>query len=299
MLSCCTVDDSLTEITILGDRTRHRGVKAARIAPQSWTERLGNCSVLPEFNMIHLGVVDAVPPYRFVRPDLIATTFLACLSGEGRVLVDGEWVPCSSGTAVLLLPHTTTAYHAVGEEPWTMVWVCYQRSDGLASVATVSSPALAAYDPTPIFHAVEGLRAECACTNDPVCQREFVTLIHRLILRYAEPWQREDRFHQVWEKVATQLDADWTLDQLAHEARCSGEQLRRLCQQQLGRSPKQHVTHLRLQYATELLLKTDFKVEYIAVQVGYQDPFAFSAMFKKWIGCPPSEYRQRRAAVRA
>jgi AraC-like DNA-binding protein len=243
--------------------------------------------------MIHLGVVTAVKPYRFVRPLMSATVFLACLSGEGRVFNDGEWAVCRAGSAVLLQPHTCVAYYAVGTAPWELVWVCYQRIDERPAVATVSSPGLADYDPQPIFHAVEGLRAECIGANDPICLRHSLDLIHRLVIRYAEPWRRNDRLHCVWEKVASEISADWTLDRIAQEAHCSAEHLRRLCQQQLGRSPMQHVAHLRLRRATELLLTTDSKIELIAAEVGYHDPFAFSSMFKKWIGCSPTEYRQR------
>jgi AraC-like DNA-binding protein len=56
----------------------------------------------------------------------------------------------------------------------------------------------------------------------------------------------------------------------------------------------QHLTFLRMQRAAELLFSTDEKVARIAEQVGYSDPFAFSVAFKKWTGCPPSEFRELR-----
>ncbi len=292
------MSESALELTVLGDRTRHRGVKAPEIVPQPWTDGLAVCPALTEFDMIHLGVVTAFKPYRFVRPILSATLFLACLGGEGHVLTDGEWVICKAGSAVLLQPHTPVEYYASGSSGWELVWVCYERKDGKPSVATVSSPGLADYQPQPIFHAVEALRTECLAVNDPVCVRNLVDLVHRLVVRYAEPWRADDRLHQIWEKVATDYAAEWSLDGLARDAHCSAEHLRRLCQQQLGRSPMQHVTYLRLRRATELLSTTDFKVEMIAKEVGYHDPFAFSAMFKKWMGISPTEYRQKGSAAR-
>lgn len=285
---------SLADSTLLGANTRHRGVKIADTQPRPWLQGMTECAVLAEQNIVHLGVVEAFAPYRFVRSHLTGPTFLACLGGEGRVYVNGQWASCRAGSAILLQSHAATAYYAVDPGPWTLVWIYYRGTDGRSPVATVSAPALCDYDPQPLFHAIEGLRAECLANADPLVQRSFVNLIHQLVLRYAAPWRREDRLQPVWEKVATELGADWTLDRLAGEARCSGEQLRRLCRRQLGRSPMQHLTHLRLQRATELLLASHDKVEYIAAQVGYHDAFAFSATFKKWIGCPPSEYRLRR-----
>ena len=36
-------------------------------------------------------------------------------------------------------------------------------------------------------------------------------------------------------------------------------------------------------------------IETIAAAVGYQNPFAFSTTFKKWIGWRPSEHRSKQA----
>ena len=63
----------------------------------------------------------------------------------------------------------------------------------------------------------------------------------------------------------------------------------------LGRSPGQHVIYLRMKRAAELLVTTPGKVEAISAAVGYETPFAFSATFKRWLGCSPSEYRANRA----
>jgi AraC-like DNA-binding protein len=71
----------------------------------------------------------------------------------------------------------------------------------------------------------------------------------------------------------------------------SPEHLRRLCKKELGRSPIQHLTFLRMKHARYLLGTTDDKVEVIAHAVGYESPFTFSNTFKKWVGWRPSELR--------
>lgn len=284
--------DFLKSVTILGDRTRHFPVRAPEAEPQPWLDGAPTCAALSSHQIIHLGIVKAEEPYRFVRTNPSVTQFLACIGGAGYVMVNGEWVLCESGKAVLFPQHSAIAYHAVGGKQWKLVWVCYRRSDGSASVSTVSSPVFAAYDAAPLYHAVYSLQTECLGKNDPdVCQH-LIAVIHRLVLRFAQPWKREDRLHRIWEKVTADLESEWTLDRLAREAHCSGEHLRRLCQKELGRSPIQHVIYLRLQKAATLLVTTDSKIESIAGQVGYRDAYAFSSIFKKWMGCSPTEYRQ-------
>jgi AraC-like DNA-binding protein len=285
---------SLENITVLGERTRHWSVQAPGRQPQAWLENAPVCAALAQYDIIHLGIVEAFEPYRFARLHSVATELLACLAGQGRVLIDGEWAECNAGTAALMPQHSAVGYYSIGPEPWRLVWVCYQRSGKRPSLLGPCSPVRARYDPVPLMHAVEGLRQECLSVRDPGCMEHWAALIHRLVLRFAQPWQREDRLQALWEKVAATLDRDWTLDRLASEAGCCGEALRRRCQQQLGRSPMQHLTFLRLRRAADLLITTDHKVEYIASQVGYSDAFAFSAMFKKWTGCPPKEFREQR-----
>lgn len=91
--------------------------------------------------------------------------------------------------------------------------------------------------------------------------------------------------------METDVARAWTLGELADIACLSGEHLRRLCRKELGRSPMQHLTHLRLQRARHLLSITDDKVEVIARAVGFESAFTFSNTFYKWIGWRPSEFR--------
>ena len=73
----------------------------------------------------------------------------------------------------------------------------------------------------------------------------------------------------------------------------SQEHLRRLSRQQLGRSPIQQITHLRMRRAVSLLASTGDKVETIAREVGYENPFTFSNAFKRWTGLTPARWRMR------
>ena len=119
----------------------------------------------------------------------------------------------------------------------------------------------------------------------------WVELIQTYVLRFAQPWRMDERLSLLWERVAERLPEEWTLHDLAHLAHMSEEHLRRLCTQQLGRSPMRQVTYLRMRRAAELLATTNAKIESIALEVGYQNPFVFSTTFKKWIGWRPSEHR--------
>ena len=58
----------------------------------------------------------------------------------------------------------------------------------------------------------------------------------------------------------------------------------------------QQLTYLRIQYAAHRLATTNTKIEDVACQVGYQNPFAFSNTFKRMTGFRPSHFRIRKEA---
>lgn len=64
--------------------------------------------------------------------------------------------------------------------------------------------------------------------------------------------------------------------------------LRRLFQQELGQSPKQYLTDLRLQHARDLLNAGYDTISVISEKVGFTDPKNFATAYKKYYGYPPS-----------
>jgi len=119
----------------------------------------------------------------------------------------------------------------------------------------------------------------------------WIELIHGEAQRLSQPWHVNERLWQIWSRVGRDLAADWSADALAKLAHCSKEHLRRLCLRELGRTPMQQVTYMRVQRAAECWKNSRDKLATIADAVGYGDAFALSKIFKKWIGCSPSEYR--------
>ena len=60
-----------------------------------------------------------------------------------------------------------------------------------------------------------------------------------------------------------------------------------------GLKPTEYCQHLRVGKAREMLEFTNGTIDHIAWTVGYQDPGAFRAIFRKITGLAPSDYRAR------
>ncbi|MDA8964580.1 helix-turn-helix transcriptional regulator [bacterium] len=282
---------ALKNIRNLGKRTTAKVVRANEEDHRDWLQEAPLCPLLSTHQIIHAGIMKAYSPFEIVRTDQSGTFMLACIEGEGAILVDGSWKKVTAGKACLLPPFVANALKCVGKKPWVFCWVRYLESKEITPIVSSISPVLGEYDGEPLQRSIEGLLAECRDEESVGLKHHWVELIHQYVLRFAQPHQSDDRLWKLWQKIDQRLDYPWSLAELGQLACVSGEHLRRLCKKALGRSPMQQLTFLRMQKASQLLLETDEKIETIARMTGYKNAFHFSNVFMEWVGIRPSEFR--------
>lgn len=259
---------------------------------REWLRGAPICPFLRAHHIAHVGRMWADPAFEVIRSEASGTFALVGLEGEGETLVDGSWRRVRPNGICLLPAFAHSGIRARGRR-WHFAWVRYEESRDTAPVLSANSPVFLSGNGMVLSHAVAGLAAEFADGAEPasVSLYHWVELIHQFVRRVAEPYAADDRLWKVWEMVAEDLTRDWRLADLARIASLGPEQLRRLVHRQLGRSPMQQVTHLRMRRAVELLTTTTDKVETIAYEVGFASPFTFSNAFKRWTGKRPSDFR--------
>jgi AraC-like DNA-binding protein len=274
-------DDSFKETTIDGPRTK------------VWRLLAEECPELSSHRIARLGWDLGGPRYERVRLQPTGSFILACIEGEGRILLDGRWQRVTAGTVCMAPPRVLNAFRSVPGKKFEFVWVRYEEPPWLKPLIGAASP-VRTTGGGDLARSIAGLRAEWEQARDPKVIHHWASLIHAFTSRLASPWQHGDRLWKLWDEVAKDPAAPWSLSILAARAHFSAEHLRRLCMKELGRSPMHHVTYLRMQHAQHLLETTDDKLEVVAPLVGYDSALVFSRAFKRWIGLTPSEYRTRR-----
>ncbi|MDB9741351.1 AraC family transcriptional regulator [Akkermansiaceae bacterium] len=247
------------------------------------------CEFLSHYRIAHLGVMETGHPYELTRVKQNGSCIVATLEGEGQVLVDNEWIHLPKGKACLLPPFVDNSIKTISDN-WRFTWVKYIEAEDVNCVATSLSPVLADFDARPLSHACMGLYHTNLTKNTSTASL-WVELIHKQVLLFAAPNIEDKRIWRLWIQVEKNLAHPWTLKEMANITNMSAEHLRRLCQKQFGRSPKEQLCFLRMRQARYLLSVSKMKVETIAHQIGYQDAFHFSNTFKKITGYRPSEVR--------
>ena len=270
-------------------------VRADQSDQRPWLHAAPLCPLLSQHHIAHTGILEASGAFQITRPDQSGTFFMACCAGEGQVLVDGRWKAIRAGEACLLPPFVANALKSHEDQSWKFCWVRYLESRESTPILSALSPVAGRLDTDPICHAIAGLHAETAGANNPSALHHWVELIHQYVLGFAQPHRQDERLWRLWKAVEDDPGRAWSLQEFATIACVSEEHLRRLCHSELGRSPMQHLTFLRMQRARQLLATTDQKIESIARSLGYENPFSFSNSFKKWIGWRPSDMRQQKS----
>ncbi|MCS3417214.1 transcriptional regulator GlxA family with amidase domain [Pseudomonas sp. BIGb0450] len=96
---------------------------------------------------------------------------------------------------------------------------------------------------------------------------------------------------QHWLQASGAVDV--SLAAMAQEAGLEERTFLRRFRAATGLKPTEYCQHLRVGKARQMLEFTNGTIDHIAWTVGYQDPGAFRATFKKITGLAPSDYRSR------
>ncbi len=82
------------------------------------------------------------------------------------------------------------------------------------------------------------------------------------------------------------------LEEFCRRHGCGYENFRKMFRAEIGISPHRYRIRRRLDAACALLNRRELSIGEIAQRLGYASPYEFSAQFKRYMGSPPSGYRQ-------
>ncbi len=92
--------------------------------------------------------------------------------------------------------------------------------------------------------------------------------------------------------MSRNISAQLTLDQIAAAGGLSRFHFSRLFRQSLSCTPVHYFQRQKMALAKNLLANSDLLIKEIAAALGYDDPFYFTAQFRKAVGTSPREFRQ-------
>ncbi len=145
-----------------------------------------------------------------------------------------------------------------------------------------------------------GVMAEFARGDDDASHRMFPGWAHLIVHEYIAHNAREGLIHpravnpvvvSLLHELDRRMAETVTLPQLAATSGFSAQHLNLIFRRALGMTPLQYHLRARIDRAAALLREGRLTVHAIARQVGFDDAYYFSRMFRKQHGQSPAQYR--------
>ena len=116
-------------------------------------------------------------------------------------------------------------------------------------------------------------------------------------LRYHEDLTQNPHIQKAIQYIEDHYHEEIVICDVAKQINFSPTYFSRMFKKKTGRSFVEYMTFVRLQKTLPLLRKTDYTVEAISSNCGFNTPNYYSSIFKKYVGLTPSEYRNTREII--
>ncbi len=213
-------------------------------------------------------------------------------SGDGRFEVGG-------GDLLLLPKGVAHAYGADAARPWTLYWVHFEgelaeaflRPLGKGPVLRIGvQPRLLAE-----FDALLGVRRQGLSLPHFIhAAHQLQSLLASLAVLPARAQLKSGRVldvDAVHTVMRAHLHGTLNLDQLAAQFKLSRFHFAKTYRALTGHAPIQDFIQLKMAHACRLLDEGAQSIRQVAEQLGYEDVYYFSRLFRKVVGMAPAHYR--------
>ena len=286
-------------------RDGFEGEKLISLPDSVWKNAIKSNPVLSQLYVTHIGYFPkAANHYRDRRTGCADNILIYCLRGKGWYMVRNRRFDVGVNQ-FFILPATKEhlRYGADESDPWTIYWVHFSGHHMELFNRCFN---IGLYDgPRSILFNEKGLQIwntmyntlEMGYSTDNLANTNLC--LYHFIGTFLFPDKHIDEKKQVTKDIIdetilymrSKIAERLTIDDLASQHYLSASHFSLLFRKATGMSPLDYFIHLKLQRACLLLHSTDIKIKSIAIDLGYEDPYYFSRLFKKHMNVSPDQYR--------
>lgn len=220
--------------------------------------------------------------------------FVYCTSGQGCFeFEDGTRIPYQEGDAVAVPPNLLHSNATDSGFSNIHVWIL-EPSFPYKTPFRVS-------DDTSRHLQLNFQQAKYYYLSDIMSCELVLSALGELISNYMEVYRSNAEFSEAVKQIRSKIllcysECDFALDEFIRSLPFHYDYLRKLFKKEVGLTPLEYMTQLRMKRACVLLTMQgaeNYSISEIAQLCGFDDPLYFSRVFKKKYGVSPSAFAGR------
>jgi AraC-like DNA-binding protein len=281
------------------------GEKLISVPPKVWKDHLKKFPELFRIYITHIGYFPKASfHYRERKTGCDDNILIYCLQGKGFYVIDNKRFEVKPNQ-FFLLPATNEyiRYWADNEDPWTIYWVHFTGSiienfNTSLDINIFKGPVQIPFNAKAleiwnnIYQSLEmGYSIENLC-NASFCLYHLIAAF-LFYDQHIEPKKEEpdDIITLAIMYMKTNLSQKLTVENMAAQHQLSTSHFSNLFRKATGMPPIDYFIHLKMQKACQLLYLNETKIRLVAQDLGYEDQYYFSRLFKKYMGLSPEQYK--------
>lgn len=263
--------------------------------------------ILPhQLYVSHIGYFPKALYHYCQRPQgCVDNILFYCVQGKGYYTLDGHTFTLNPNQYVIV-PATDKplVYWSDTEDPWSIYWVHF-TSDALQAFNRAYH-IVPEQGPQYIPHNEKGIRIweemyeNLSRGYSPENLMNTNLYLYHLIATFVFSQQQNQNssspekaiIRETIDYMKNNLDKTIRIEDFADLNKYSVSHFSKLFRLTTGMSPIEYFIHLKMQKACQLLYTEDSRVKQIAALLGYDDPYYFSRLFKKYMNTSPETYRK-------
>lgn len=224
-----------------------------------------------------------------------------CIKGEGWYQLNGKQFKVNASQFFILPAGQPHEYGADSKNPWSIYWVHFagEQADYLSRFLSPKKTA------GPITTGTSPLRH--MLFDDILQHLEFMNNLENIVYANSSLYaflisfkeiqletlrKKENPIQEVIKLMKKNVHRNMSLEEMANAVNISPSHLSALFKKKTKYSPINLFTSFKIQKASQLLMESRHTIKTIAYNLGYDDPYHFSRVFKKIMGVSPKKFKE-------